>query len=303
MDMSLRDLELRHLQALVAVAEERSFGRAATRLGFTQSAVSQQIAGLERVLGASVFDRPGGPKRVELTPLGELVLDHARAILERVRLVEDELERWKAGEAGRLVIGTFQSVSMRVLPEILGRLRSERPKVDVRLVETDDDQVLIDGVVSGELDAAFVVRRPPGEHIQLVNLCEDGYVLVAPADAEAGPVPLSRLGEVPLVGQSASCMCQLAMDRGLTSLGVTPNYVFRSNDNGTVQAMVRAGVGYAVLPGLAVDASDTSVSFHELDPPLPSRRISLAARTDRTRAPVLDRFVELAVEVCEGLVV
>ena len=67
---SMRDLEIRHLEALDAVASTGTFGRAAERLGYTQSAISQQIAALERVMGAPVFDRPGGPRPVELTPLG-----------------------------------------------------------------------------------------------------------------------------------------------------------------------------------------------------------------------------------------
>src|SRR6186997_2567225 len=74
---TLRDLEIRHLAALDAVATEGTFGRAAERLGYTQSGVSQQIATLERTLGGAVFDRPGGPRPVRLTPLGKLVLTHA----------------------------------------------------------------------------------------------------------------------------------------------------------------------------------------------------------------------------------
>ena len=88
---ALRELELRHLIALDAVATEGTFGRAAVRLGYTQSAVSQQIAALERIVGGSLFDRPGGPRPVALTPLGELVLIHARDIIDRVDA---------AGEAG-----------------------------------------------------------------------------------------------------------------------------------------------------------------------------------------------------------
>src|SRR6187549_1613405 len=111
MDMWERDLEIRHLNALVAVAAERSFGRAAERLGFTQSAISQQIAALERLVGAPVFDRPGGPRPVELTPLGHLVLEHARDLLARVDVAGVAVDRFLRGEAGRLTVGTFQSVT------------------------------------------------------------------------------------------------------------------------------------------------------------------------------------------------
>src|SRR6478752_9507111 len=89
---ALRDLDIRHLMALQAVAEERSFGRAAQRLGFTQSAISQQVAALERIVGTPLFDRPGGPRPVELTPAGVALLPHAEAVLERLLQASEDLE-------------------------------------------------------------------------------------------------------------------------------------------------------------------------------------------------------------------
>src|SRR5262245_26748986 len=86
-----RELELKHLVALQAVATERSFGRAAERLGYTQSAISQQIAALERVVGEPVFDRPGGPRPVELTPCGQVILDHAEQVFRRLGQAEEEV--------------------------------------------------------------------------------------------------------------------------------------------------------------------------------------------------------------------
>ena len=89
--MQLDGLDIRHLQALRAVATEGTFGRAAEALGYTQSAVSQQIAALERIAGHPVFDRPGGPRRVRLTAAGRMLLGHAEQILDRVELIERDL--------------------------------------------------------------------------------------------------------------------------------------------------------------------------------------------------------------------
>src|SRR3954447_25931703 len=102
----LPELDLRMLVALRAVAEHRSFGRAAARLGYTQSAISQQIAALERVVGEPVFDRPGGPKPVVLTRAGELLLAHAEVVLDRVREAEADLASYRSGRLGRLAVGT-----------------------------------------------------------------------------------------------------------------------------------------------------------------------------------------------------
>ena len=133
--MDVYSIDIRHLAALEAVAEEASFGRAADRLGYTQSAISQQIAGLEKIIEGTLFDRPGGPKRVRLTPLGEVVLDHARAVLARLGALESEVDLHKAGRVGHISVGTFQSVSVQLLPTVFQSLRAERPDLTIRLIE------------------------------------------------------------------------------------------------------------------------------------------------------------------------
>src|ERR671927_1471559 len=103
-------IELRHLTALEAVGREGSFGRAAKSLGYTQSAVSQQIAALERIVGARLVERPGGPRTVSLTDAGELLLRHAEALVARLAAARADIAALSAGEVGRLRVGTYQSV-------------------------------------------------------------------------------------------------------------------------------------------------------------------------------------------------
>jgi DNA-binding transcriptional LysR family regulator len=297
-----RELELKHLVALQAVAAERSFGRAAERLGYTQSAISQQIAALERVVGEPVFDRPGGPRPVELTPCGQVILDHAEQVFRRLAQAEEEVARLKAGDGGRLVIGTFQSVSVKVLPDVIRVLKAERPQLDIGLFEADDHDVIVQRVLEGELDLGFVVGEGFDERLEQVHLLDDPYLLISPRSDRPLPATFATadLSGGPLVGEAVSS-CQAAIDRGLRSAGVEPTYVFRSNDNGAVQAMVRVGMGRAVLPVLAFDASDPDVVAQELDPPIPPRRISLIRRRARTLPPAADRFVEIASQVCADL--
>src|SRR5213076_1888072 len=124
-------IELRHFLALEAVAREGSFGKAATSLGYTQSAVSQQIAMLERIVGQRLLERPGGPRPVSLTESGELLLRHADAISARLQAAQADLAALDAGDAGPLRIGTYQSVGARVLPELVREFCAEWPQVDV----------------------------------------------------------------------------------------------------------------------------------------------------------------------------
>src|ERR1041385_7680037 len=145
-------VELRHFAALQALATEGSFGRAAERLGYTQSAISQQIAALERIVGEKLLERPGGPRPVSLTEAGHLLLRHADSIVARLEAAQADLHALRAGEAGVLRVGTFQSVGARLLPEIMRRYRESWPEVEITLEERDSDAELAEMVERGELD-------------------------------------------------------------------------------------------------------------------------------------------------------
>jgi DNA-binding transcriptional LysR family regulator len=292
---TFRDLEMRHLIALDAVATEGTFGRAAERLGYTQSAVSQQIAAFERLVGGSLFDRPGGPRPVELTPLGDIMLGHARDVLRRIDAIADDVDRFRSGDLGRLDIGTFQSISVAVLPTVIHELRREHPGLIVRPFESDDEEELVEKLLDGELELTFMVGDLPDE-LDGRELYRDPFVVVAPLDtASEGAMCVRRLVSEPMIGQHDNA-CHRAMEAGLLAAGCSPEYVFRTNDNSAVVAMVRAGMGMAVMPLLALDLNDTSVALRPLDPPIPERVISLVWRRNRTLSPVAEQFITIATE-------
>jgi DNA-binding transcriptional LysR family regulator len=293
------DLEIRHLAALVAVANEGSFARAATALGFTQSAVSQQIASLEKAVGLPVLDRPKGPRPAELTPAGRLLLGHARDVLTRIESVSTELDQLRRGVTGRLVIGTFQSVSAEILPPVVGRMRAEVPQVDIGLFETDDQTALVDRTCSDELDLAFTVDADDPDRLESTILGYDPFVVLVAADDPLGAVAApADISDHPLIGQPSSNVCQRLIDERLTAAGIRPDYVFRSQDNGAVQGMVRSGMGRAIMPLLAIDPDDPGIRVLALDPPIASRTIQLSRRAGRSLPPAADRFIEIAVDVC-----
>ncbi len=301
----LGQVELRHLVALRAVAGERSFGRAATRLGYTQSAVSQQIAALERAVGETLFERPGGPKPVQLTPAGAVLLAHAESILDRVAAAEADLAGYRAGRTGRLTIGTFQSVSVEVLPPLLTRVRRERPDLSISMVEEDEQAELLRRLAAGELDLSFVVAPVGDGPWEFTPLADDPFVVLSPADdplcPEGEAVPASVLDGLPLIGQTVTA-CQALIEDGMRSVGAEPNVIFRTSDNTAVQAMVRSGMGHAVMARLAIDPSDPGIAVRDVDPPMPDRTIGIAL-PDRHRAPAVDVVVDLAREVCAELMV
>ncbi|MFD4669157.1 LysR family transcriptional regulator [Lentzea sp. NPDC058450] len=286
-------LDLRHLATLDAVATEGTFGRAADRLGYTQSAVSQQVAALEKAVGGTVFDRPGGPKPVRLTPLGEVVLRHGRDLLARAQATEDAVERFKAGE-GRVDIGTFQSITNVLLPAVVRRLLDDHPNADIRLFEEETDQPTADG-----LDLVFFDGRLTGD-VEQTKILDDPYVLVTrPGQFAAGPVPLEVLHGAAMVAQPPICD-QARVERVYAEHGVAPLIVFRTADNRGVLSMVRAGMGIAVMPKLALD--DTrGLATHDLAPALAPREIYLAWQANRTLSPLAAKVVELTRQTAKTL--
>src|SRR3982075_2548795 len=174
--MQLHDwagLELRHLIALQAVAEERSFGRAAERLGYTQSAVSHQIAALEGLVGERVIERGRGQRSIELTQAGALRSRHADAIVARLRAAQADYAAFTEGAAGVLRVGIYQSVGTRILPTLLREFAAAWPKVEIRLTEATDDGQLLTLVERGELELTFTVYPLPAGPFEAVELLRD----------------------------------------------------------------------------------------------------------------------------------
>lgn len=295
------DINAKHLLALRSVADEGTFGRAAERLGYTQSAVSQQIAALEAIVGHTLFDRGSGPSRPQLTPAGELMLAQATALLNGIEEAERELDRFARGISGRLVVSTFQSISTRVIPAALRRLYEEAPGVEVTLVEEDVEQDFGHAaLLRGDLDLGFAIGEVSHD-VDSIYLGADPHVAVVDLDYPPGPVAISSLSGAPVVGQPAEDTCGLIIDRQLERLGVTPHYAFRSHDNGAVQGMVGAGMGVAIMPLLSVDIHDRTTSIRTTEPQLAPRDLSIVWGKGRTLSPLAERFALIVADVCADL--
>ena len=295
-------LELRHLIALKAVSDEGSFGRAAKSLGYTQSAISQQIATLERIVGEHLIDRPGGPRPVSLTEAGSLLLKHAEAITARLQAAQADLSALSAGDAGPLRVGTYQSVGAKVLPTLLREYQAEWPSVDIHLVESADDAELLELVERGQLDLSFVILPLVPGPFEAVELMRDPYALLVRADsplAARGRTPsLREICELPLIG-NRTCRTTQAVEQRLHMAGREPKIVFRSDDNGTVQGLVAAGVGAALVPRLAVDETDEAIRLLDIGDRVPPRLLGIAWHRDRMRTRAADAFVDSAKALCE----
>jgi DNA-binding transcriptional LysR family regulator len=293
-------VEIRHLAALEAIAQEGTFGKAAARLGYTQSAISQQIATLERIVGAQLIDRPGGPRRVSLTEAGTVLLGHAESIVGRLKAAQADLAALSAGESGSLRVGTFQSVGARVLPEVMRRFAKTWPHVDVVLHESNSDRDLATLVERGELDVAFAQLPIEAPSLEWFELLRDDYVVVANRDSSIAknkrPPSLAEIANQPLIGFRQCRATEIVVDQ-LRASGHEPRFVSRSDDNGVVQGLAGAGIGIAVMPRLTVDANDESIVIVDLGHRLAPRIVGMVWHADRYHSAAARSFVQTAQEV------
>jgi len=287
-------IELRHFAALEAVARTRSFGRAARELGYTQSAVSQQIAQLERIVGQRLFDRPGGPRRVEPTEAGLLLLGHADAIVAQLDAARADMAALAEGAAGTLRVGIYQSVGARLLPALVRRFRTQWPLVGVRVREESAAADLLRLLEHGELDLTFAdlpLREGPFEWAELL---QDPYILLVSAHSELASLDAApsfrEVAKLPLIGRRTTD----EPERFLAGRAPEVNVIFRTDDNGTLAALVAEGLGAAIEPRLVVDPRNREVKMLPFGSRIPPRTLVLAWHRDRYRSQAAQAFVELA---------
>jgi len=290
-------VEMRHFAALEAVSRVGSFGRAARELGYTQSAVSQQIAQLERIVGQRLFHRPGGPRRVEPTEAGLLLLRHADAIVAQLDAARADMAALAEGEAGTLRVGIYQSVGARLLPTLVRRFRAQWPRVGVRVREESAAADLLRLLEHGELDLTFAelpLREGPFEWAELL---QDPYVLLVSARSELADLdsaPSFRdVAKLPLIGRRSTD----EPDRWLAGRVPELNVIFRTDDNGTLAALVAENLGVSIEPRLVVDPRDRDVKMLPFGSRIQPRTLVLAWHRDRYRSQAAQAFVDLAREV------
>ncbi len=293
----LWNLDLRHLAALDAIARTRSISRAAEELGYGQSAVSQQLAALERVVGHRLVDRGTGPRPVTLTAAGESLLGHARWILDRLGSAREDLERLDSGSAGGIRVGTFQSAGARLLPSVLAAYRKSWPAISLSIHTETREGELPELLRAGAIDIAFVEVSHTGPGLEHREVVRDRYIgLVPPGHRLANKriLTLADFDGEDLVDGVIGDQCTARGEKALRDAGAEARVVFRTDDNPTRQRLVDAGLGCAVLPGLTVEPGLTNGAVII---PLKEdihRTICLAWASDRTPTFALLRFVEIA---------
>lgn len=294
-----RGLEVRNLAALVAVGRDASFSRAAEALGYTQSAVSHQISALERAVGRRLVERPGGTRPVTLTAAGVVLLEHAEAVVSRLRSAQAALEALDGARVGKLRTGSFGSVGGRLVPPVLRRFRERWPDVTVELTESQNDGELLALLADGALDLTFVSFPLEDGPFTAVELLREPHVMAVSSGSplarlDAAP-SLQALTELPLIGYQTIREAHWIEQR-LGGDWVARRVAYRSNDTTTILGLVAEDLGVAVVPWLLVDQARPDVTALPL-PGLAPRTVGLVWHRDRPLGEAAQTFIELAREV------
>ena len=292
-------LDVRLLQTFREVAMRGSFSLAAEELGFTQPAVSQHLARLERHLGVKVLERTA--RGVKLTPAGEALLAETEGVLSSVRQAERAAKAAGGVVATRLRLGAFPSAAAGLVPgavrEARKRLAHPDIELDLRVMESDP---ALRALVRGRLDIALMIESPldpvvvPDE-IELIEVTDDPMLVALPPDhhmASRRSIDLAELCDEPflLTELGGTCADSNIMLHACRDAGFAPNVRLESEDYNALQGMAAAGLGVTIVPRMATVGAHPGVVLRPLKGDAPSRTILAAVAKDRD--PLVDTFVE-----------
>jgi DNA-binding transcriptional LysR family regulator len=267
--------ELRHLRAFVTVADELHFGRAAERLAVSQPALSVQIRQLERVVGASLFDRHN--RRVVLTATGRLLDDSARRLLRDADLMLETARAMATGQGGILRVGFGPTMMLSTLAPVVRAFRSRAPgvRVDLREMVTADQ---VSALLRDDLDIGFVRGVDPDPRLQSEAVAREPLRMALPRDhrlAGRARVPLRALADEPWVLFPRAIAPQLHAQvlRLCDAAGFAPRVVQESREVSTTIGLVGAGVGVTIVPAAVQRMSWPDVVYRHL----PRAHIAISA--------------------------
>src|SRR3954447_16588507 len=291
-------LDVRRLRVLREGACRGSFSAAAEELYLSQSAVSQQVATLEREVGMPLLDRAsGGPT---LTAAGEALLGHADAVIARLNEAERELSAIGGLEAGRLRLASFPSASATLVPGALAAFRSRFPGIELHFSE-HEPEVSLPLLRRGEIDLAVIFDYPaiPADDERDIDrellLTESMYLALPKGHrlAESPTVNLAELADESWLCSKRPSSCSELVLVACQEAGFEPRVEFESDDYSVLQCFVAGGLGVACLPVLALASLRSDVVVRPIEPETPQRRVWAAIRGEGARSPAAEAMVDV----------
>jgi molybdate transport repressor ModE-like protein len=278
-------LDARRLLVLREVARHGSLSAAAQSLRYTTSAVSQQVAALEREVGMSVLERRA--RGVVLTEAGQVLLRHAERVFDELDAAEAALADLAALRRGRVRIASFATAGASIVPSTVDRFRALYPDIEVQ-VEQATSRDGIDRLRLGRLDLVLAVDQPATDELDIVTLFDDPFRLALPRThprADVAGLTLQDLAGERWIDVPAEVPGGGVLARTLGGLGIEYRIAHESDDYTAIHEMVGAGLGLALLPDLALFPANPDVVLRDLGAQAPTRRIQAVTRRADLRSP------------------
>jgi DNA-binding transcriptional LysR family regulator len=289
-------LDVRRMQVLRAVVTTGSITAAATNIGCTPSAISQQVAALEKQAGLPLLERVG--RGVRPTAAGRLLTEHAAVIADKVVEAEAALSDLRAGRTGRLRVRYFATAGAALVPPAVARFRGDHEAVRLDLKVTEPDDPLPE-VEAGRADVAITVfprDSEPAPGVRLIHLLDDPYVAVLPrghALARKRVLDLTDLADEAWVDAVyPPGPCRDIVLASCAGAGFTPSFVVEADDYPTAQGFVAAGLGVTMVPKLGLGAVHPGVVVRRLRRPEPIRNIYAAIREESVQNPAVRCLID-----------
>ncbi len=297
-------LHVGRVRVLSEVVRRRSFSGAAEALSYTQSAVSQAVARLEAETGTTLIVRDRGGVRP--TAAGASLVEHAEAIFARIEAAEADLAAVLGVRAGRLRMASFPSAGATLMPLAIAKFRASHPDVALTLAEGEPDEIA-PRLRVGEFDLALLFEFPGtrerhGARLRTQLLLEDPMLVALPAEHALAGKPalsLSDLRDQDWVQTSATSPCARHVVRSCVAAGFEPKVTFESDDYETVQGLVAAGVGVALIPQLALTHVHPGIVVRSLAPRNPARRVVAATIGAAGVSPAARTMIKILADVAK----
>jgi LysR family hydrogen peroxide-inducible transcriptional activator len=287
-------MNLRDLRYLVALADERHFGKAAERCYVSQPTLSAQIRKLEEYLGVPLVERQ--PKRVALTDTGEKIVQRARRLLQEADAIVELAKSDRDPLAGPLKLALIPTVGPYLLPHVVGRLRRELPRLKLMLYEYQTGP-LLERLRAGDVDVGILALPVDLDGLESAELYDEPFTLAVPAShplADRDRIRVEDLrGETLLLLEDGHCLRDQALEVcGRVRVNEPQDY--RATSLETLRQMVAAGHGITLLPELAADTPVGTARGLRIKPfakPAPGRTVGAVWRKSTTRTPAIEAIV------------
>jgi DNA-binding transcriptional LysR family regulator len=298
-------LNVGRLKILKEVAYRGSLSSAAEALSYSQSAVSQQIAALEAETGMTLLERHA--RGVSLTAAGQTLVGHAEGILARLDTAEAALSAIAGLRGGRLRMASFPTAGSTLMPLAIANFRSSYPEVELTLAE-GEPQEIVPRLRAGELDLALLFEfddeEPLPADMTRSPLLEDPMYLALPREhrlAKKGKLRLEELQREAWVQTSSASPCARHVVRCCHAAGFEPSVSFESDDYQTVQGLVAAGVGVALIPELALSVVREDIAIRALSPTPPVRQVIAATPAGARLVPAAPAMLAVLGQAADEL--